>query len=111
MAGLPSSRVLLLAAIPLAVTFGLQVKHPVPASARMLSDHEIEEVDEMKPQQQAVRLLERAVNEYQGSLDQITKRLDGWRGAITLNQEMETLLVAARNSGDLRVRVASIEIW
>jgi HEAT repeats len=104
-----SSRMLLLAVIPLAVA--LQVKHPVPVSARILSDHELEELDQMKPQQQAVRLLERAVNDYHGALDQIMKRLDGWRGAITLNQEMETLLVAARNSGDLRVRVASIEIW
>src|SRR5258708_32860305 len=101
MAGLASSRVLLLAVIPLGVAIGLQVKHPVPASARMLSDHEIEEVDEMKPRQQAVRLLERAVSEYQGSLDQIGKRLDSWRGAITRNQELEALLVAARKSREL----------
>ena len=37
---------------------------PKPASANVLSEHEIEVLDEMSPQNQAELLLERAINHY-----------------------------------------------
>src|SRR3982751_5875155 len=40
---------------------------PEPASANVLSEHEIETLDEMSPQSQAQLLLERSVNHYKGS--------------------------------------------
>ena len=41
---------------------------PVAASPAVLSDHEIATLAEMTPQQQAERLLERAVNHYSGEI-------------------------------------------
>src|SRR5690242_3425387 len=40
---------------------------PVPASASVLSEHEIEQLDRMSPQAQAMLLLERSINHYKGA--------------------------------------------
>jgi len=83
---------------------------PAPASANVLSEHEIEELDEMAPQDQAVLLLERSINHYRGANDQIARRVDRWRGHITLDTRLNNLFVTGLNSDDLRVRAAAIEV-
>lgn len=83
---------------------------PVPASTAVLSGHEIDEINGLPKQQQAHRLLQRAVNRYQGALDQIAERVDGWRGELELTPEFNAMLHTAYNSADLRVRSAAIEI-
>jgi hypothetical protein len=83
---------------------------PEPASANILSEHEIEMLDRMTPQNQAQLLLERAINHYRGANDQIAARVDRWRGKITLDQKLNSLFMTALNSDDLRVRAAAIEI-
>ena len=83
---------------------------PEPASANVLSEHEIEILDQMSPQSQAQLLLERSINHYKGANDQIAERVDGWRGKIKLDQELNSLFTTALNSDDLRVRAAAIEI-
>jgi HEAT repeat protein len=83
---------------------------PEPASANVLSEHEVEVLDRMTPQNQAQLLLERSINHYRGANDQIAARVGGWRGRITLNQKLNTLFMTALNSDDLRVRAAAIEI-
>ena len=81
-----------------------------PASANLLSEHEIEGLDSMSPQNQAELLLERSINHYRGANEQIAARVDSWRGTITLNTRLNNLFVTALNSDDLRVRTAAIEV-
>ena len=83
---------------------------PEPASANVLSEHEIEGLDRMSPQAQAQLLLERSINHYRGANDQIAARVDSWRGNITLDEKLNHLFVTALNSDDLRVRAAASEV-
>lgn len=83
---------------------------PTAASANLLSEHEIEELDAMTPQHQAELLLERSINHYRGANEQIAGRVDGWRGKIRLDSRLNGLFTTALNSDDLRVRVAAIEV-
>jgi len=83
---------------------------PEPASANVLSEHEIELLDRMTPQSQAQLLLERSINHYRGANDQIATRVSRWRGRIKLDQQLNSLFMTALNSDDLRVRAAAIEI-
>ncbi len=83
---------------------------PEPASANVLSEHEIEVLDGMTPQQQAGLLLERSINHYRGANEQIAARVGRWRGGITLDDRLTNLYSTALNSGDLRVRAAAIEV-
>ncbi|NUR54028.1 MAG: HEAT repeat domain-containing protein [Acidobacteria bacterium] len=83
---------------------------PEPASANVLSEHEIEGLDATAPQDQASLLLERSINHYQGANDQIAARVGRWRGKLTLDARLNGLFVTALNSDDLRVRAAAIEI-
>jgi HEAT repeat protein len=83
---------------------------PEPASANVLSEHEIEVLDQMAPQSQAQLLLERSINHYRGANDQIAERVSRWRGKIKLDQQLNSLFMTALNSDDLRVRAAAIEI-
>ena len=80
------------------------------ASASVLSEHEIEALDGMTPQHQAELLLERSINHYRGANAQIARRVDAWRGHITLDQRLNQLFVTAINSDDLDVRIAGIEV-
>ena len=57
---------------PMARLIGLQ-DPPVPASANVLSEHEIEGLDTMPPQSQAELLLERSINHYRGANEQIAR--------------------------------------
>jgi len=83
---------------------------PEPASANVLSEHEIELLDRMTPQSQAQLLLERSINHYRGANDQVATRVSRWRGRIKLDQQLNSLFMTALNSDDLRVRAAAIEI-
>src|SRR5258706_11891922 len=81
-----------------------------PASPTKLSDHEIEELANLPAQQQAERLLERAVNHYDGALELIGKSVDNWFGQLELQGQLPSLLTTALNSNDLHVRAAALEI-
>jgi HEAT repeat protein len=64
----------------------------------------------MAPQQQAKLLIERGLNGYRGALEQIEARLESWQGQLEPTKELETMLGAAYNANDLRVRAAAIEV-
>src|ERR1700719_642743 len=81
-----------------------------PASPAKLSDHEIQEIANLPIQQQAERLLERAINHYDGALELIGKSVDTWYGQLELQGQLSSLLTTALNSNDLQVRGASLEI-
>jgi hypothetical protein len=83
---------------------------PEPASANVLSEHETESLDQMSAQNQAELLLERSINHYRGANDEIAKRVDNWRGKLTMENRLRSLYEIAINSDDLRVRAASLEI-
>jgi HEAT repeats len=89
----------------------IQLKsEPLPASSTKLSTHEIEELAPARPQQQAERLLERAINHYDGAIELIAKDVDNWYGQLDLHGQLSALLTTALNSNDLRVRAAALEI-
>lgn len=88
---------------------GLRGK-PKPASANVLSEHEIAALDNMTPQNQAILLLERSINHYRGANDQIAKRVNSWQGKVSISNELGNLFTTALYSDDLRVRAAAIEI-
>jgi hypothetical protein len=77
---------------------------PVAASSGRISEHELEEINAMSPQDQVERLLERAINHYAGAAEQISKRADDWTGKIHTSERLETMTNAAYFSSDLRVR-------
>ncbi len=80
------------------------------ASASVLSEHHIEALKSMAPQQQAELLLERAINHYQGANEEITRRAPGWLGQIELTPRLESFFRMAINSDDMRVRTAALEM-
>jgi len=94
---------------PVARFIGLD-QPPAPASANVLSEHEIEALDATAPQQQAELLLERSINHYRGANDQIAARVSRWRGRIAIEKRLRDLFTTAINSDDMTVRVAGIEI-
>lgn len=92
------------------------VDHPVrlapsaghPPATSPNQDHG--QLEDLKPQKQAETLLELAVNNSDGAVDQISTRVDGWRGQIRWSSHLATLTTAALNSSDLRVRGSGIEV-
>ena len=97
------------ALLPVARLIGLH-DPPIAASANVLSEHEIEWLDDMAPQNQAELLLERAINHYRGANEQIAARVDRWTGHLALDGRLNSLFTTAINSDDLTVRVAGIEV-
>jgi HEAT repeat protein len=81
-----------------------------PVSANVLSEHEIDTLDSMSPQSQAVLLLERSINHFRGANEQISKRAGGWMGQLKLEGRLHDLFTTALNSDDLVVRVAAVEV-
>jgi HEAT repeat protein len=79
-------------------------------SASVLSEHEMDVLDTMTPQQQAELLLERSINHYRGANAQIEARVDAWRGKIALNDRLHNLFLTGINSDDLTVRAAALEV-
>jgi hypothetical protein len=94
---------------PIARLISLQ-DPPHPASANVLSEHEIEALDGTPPQGQAELLLERSINHYRGANEEIGRRVRAWRGQVTLDDRLHNLFITAINSDDLTVRVAGIEV-
>jgi hypothetical protein len=94
---------------PVARFIGLE-QPPAPASANVLSEHEIEALDRMAPQNQAELLLERSINHYRGANEQIAARVTSWQGRITVDKRLRELFTVAINSDDLTVRAAGIEV-
>ena len=83
---------------------------PVAASQGVLSEHEIGELNSLPAQEQAARLLQRAVNGYRGALEEIEGRVGNWTGKIELDEKLNNLTSTAYCSSNLRVRAAAIEI-
>jgi hypothetical protein len=84
---------------------------PVAASPAVISGHEVEEIETLEPQAQAERLLERAINHYDGAAARIAGSVDGWRGKITMEGRLNGLFMTALNANDLRVRAAALELY
>lgn len=85
-------------------------QRPQPSSAGVLSEHHLEVLHSMSPQAQAEFLLERSINGYRGSNEQIHARAELWRGRIQLNDRLNSLFMIALNSDDLAVRAAAIDV-
>lgn len=84
---------------------------PLAASPARISDHQVEGLAALEPQKQAEQLLQRSINQYEGSLELIEKHLSNWYGQLTLTPQLGALLSTALNSNDLRVRAAALEIY
>jgi hypothetical protein len=92
---------------------GHTIKVPGPRLAgttARLTEVEAEMVAALPPQGQAERLLQYAISRHSGATDEITTRVDGWRGRIVRTPSLETLVEVALNGSDLRVRAAAGEI-
>ena len=68
------------------------------------------ELDRQQPQAQAEALLEHAVSRDENAPDQITSRVDQWRGRLKWDSRLSTLTTAALNSSDMRVRTSAVEV-
>ncbi len=66
--------------------------------------------DRLRPQKQAETLLELAVGNSDGAVDQISSRVDRWHGKLTWNPQLANLTTAALNSSDMRVRQSGLEV-
>jgi hypothetical protein len=83
---------------------------PLTASPAKSSEHWNEGLASLAPQRQAELLLEESIHHYEGALEQLSSRLDSWRGQLKLNPHLSGLLDTALNSNDPRVRAAGIEM-
>jgi hypothetical protein len=68
------------------------------------------EFSRLPPQQQAERLLERAMHDDAASLDLLRENVDHWRGRLKNTDKLFDLVLAALNSGDLRVRTVAVDV-
>lgn len=75
---------------------------PPPINSRQL--------DRLKPQKQAETLLELAVAESDGAVDQISSRVGHWQGKIKWDARMAALTTAALHSRDMQVRQSGIDV-
>ncbi len=83
---------------------------PVAATHAKLSEHEIEALGRLPPQQQAERLMQAAVNHDEGATRMITEKVGSWRGHLKKTKVWNELVEqTALYSNDLRVRAAAIE--
>jgi hypothetical protein len=80
------------------------------APATSMPTADMQQLEGMKPEMQAESLLELAIGETSGAVEQISSRVDGWRGQLRWNEQIATLTTAALNSRDMRVRESGIEI-
>ena len=87
-----------------------EVQGPKPVSAPVLSQHEIEALGGMEPSAQVKLLLERALNQYEGSLEQISQRIAAWNDKLDSTPELERMLAMAYNANDLRIREAAVDL-
>ena len=68
------------------------------------------DLDRQQPQAQAEALLERAVSRDDNAPDQITSRVDQWRGRLKWDSRLSALTTAALNSRDMQVRTSAVEV-
>jgi hypothetical protein len=68
------------------------------------------EFNRLPPQQQAERLLERAMQDDTASLSLLQERVDGWRGHLKNTDQLFDLVLAALDSSDLRVRTVAVDV-
>jgi hypothetical protein len=68
------------------------------------------ELNRLPPQQQAERLLERAMHDDAAALDLLRQSVDGWRGRLKNTDQLFDLVLAALSSRDLRVRTAAVDV-
>jgi HEAT repeat protein len=68
------------------------------------------QLDRMRPQKQAEALLELAVGNNEGAVDQISSRVDRWQGKVQWSPQIAQLTTAALNSPDMRVRESGVEV-
>src|SRR5271165_4792768 len=66
--------------------------------------------DKLQPQKQAEALLEQAIGNSDGAVEQISSRVNGWQGKLNWNSQIATLTTAALNSNDIRVRESGVEV-
>ena len=69
-----------------------------------------QQVGNLRPQKQAEALLERAVGDSDGAVEEISERVDSWQGHLHWDSQMATLTTAALNSSDMRVRQSGVEV-
>ena len=72
--------------------------------------HELEAIELLAPQQQAERLLERAISRYSGAFEQIEKRLPSWTRKLGYSNDLQALIASACDSSELQVRTAAIKL-
>ena len=68
-------------------------------------------LDAMTPQAQAELLLDEAVHNEEGALEDLNARMDGWRGYLQMTPKLEQEMEPAVNASDLQVRGAALEIY
>jgi len=83
---------------------------PVAADHSQLSEHNIEWMMTLQPQEQMEFLLQAAINHDHGATDYINKMVEGWHGKLHSTPRWQVLQDTALYSNDLRVRAAAIEI-
>jgi hypothetical protein len=74
------------------------------------TEAEYAELNRLSPQQQAERLLERAIHHQEEPLRLIPKYVEGWRGRLQETDALFDLVLLALKSDDLSVRTAALEI-
>jgi hypothetical protein len=74
------------------------------------SARDLRQIDRMKPQKQAETLLEMAVRNSDGAVQQISSHVDHWQGKLQWTSQISNLTTAALNSNDMQVRASGIEV-
>jgi HEAT repeat protein len=82
----------------------------LPADPNLAASPSVDAFSSLAPQEQAERLLERAIARDTEALDFIGKDLSGWRGHLRNTDRLFDLIHTALNSEDLRVRGSALEI-
>jgi HEAT repeat protein len=67
-------------------------------------------IDGMRSQKEAETLLEQAVGHSPGAIEQISSRVDRWKGEVQWTPQIANLTTAALNSNDMRVRESGVEV-
>ena len=83
---------------------------PVPATHARLSEHEVEYINSLPPQEQMEELMQAAVNHDVGATSMIMEKLESWKRNLKRTKKWETLEQTSLYSNDLRVRAAAIEV-
>jgi hypothetical protein len=81
-----------------------------PNTRAVAATRDLGQMNRLQPQQQAETLLELAVGNSDGAVDEISAEADSWRGKVQWNPRIAALTTAALNANDLRVRASGIEV-